>query len=253
MVIGHTIHGSGPDGVIVAHGWFGDYSTFLPMFPFLDTDAFTYAFMDYRGYGKSKDIEGAHTMAEISSDAIALADHLGWERFHVVGHSMGGMVVQRVALDAVGRVKSGVAVTPVPASGMQFEGEVWKLFSSAPDSDHARRAIVGFSTGDRLSAKWVDLIVKDSHETTTRDAYADYLVAFSTTDFAAEAAGLETPIKVLVGEFDPALNEDFMRETFLAWYPNAAVETIGNTGHYPMQETPVILATMMEAFMKDHA
>lgn len=253
MVIGHTVHGSGPEGVIVAHGWFGDYSVFLPMFRYLDTDTFTYAFMDYRGYGKSRDIAGAHTMAEISSDAIALADHLGWDRFHIIGHSMGGMVVQRVALDAGGRVKSAVAVTPVPACGMQLEGDVWDLFRGAADSDENRRRIVDFSTGGRLSGGWVDLMVKDSRETTTRDAFADYLVAFSRTDFADEAKGLETPIKVLVGESDPALTPDFMRETFLAWYPNAELEAIANSGHYPMQETPVILATLMEAFMKDHA
>ncbi len=253
MVIGHTIHGNGPEGVIVAHGWFGDYSVFLPMFPFLDGDSFTYAFMDYRGYGKSRDIAGEHTMAEISSDAIALADHLGWDGFHIVGHSMGGMVVQRVALDAGGRVKSGVAVTPVPACGMQLEGEVWDLFSGAADSDDKRRMIVDFSTGGRLTGRWIDLIVRDSRATTTRDAYADYLVAFSKTDFADRARGMQTPMKVIVGETDPALNPDLMRETFLAWYPNAEMEIIANAGHYPMQETPVILATIMESFIKDHA
>jgi len=74
------------------HGWMGDYSVFRPMFDFLDTDTFTYAFVDYRGYGQSKDLAGDYTMAEISADAIALADHLGWQQFHLIGHSMGGMV-----------------------------------------------------------------------------------------------------------------------------------------------------------------
>ncbi|MDH3739096.1 MAG: alpha/beta hydrolase, partial [Alphaproteobacteria bacterium] len=76
MVIGHTLHGAGPQGVIVLHGWMGDYSVFRPMFNFLDTDTFTYAFVDYRGYGKSKEIGGDYTMAEIAADALALADHL---------------------------------------------------------------------------------------------------------------------------------------------------------------------------------
>jgi pimeloyl-ACP methyl ester carboxylesterase len=222
------------------------------MFPVLDTDTFTYAFMDYRGYGKSRSIPGKHTMGEISSDAIALADHLGWKRFHVVGHSMGGMAVQRVAVDARARVKSGVAVTPVPASGTQFEGELWELFSGAPDNDENRRRIVDHSVSGRLTPRWVDMIVRDSRETSTRDAYADYLVAFAKTDFSPEAGGLTTPFKVIVGEFDPALNPEFMRRTFLAWYPNAELEIIANSGHYPMQETPVYLATSMESFMKAH-
>lgn len=148
-MIGHATHGRGAEGVIVLHGWFGDHTVYAPMFPYLDTDTFTYAFMDCRGYGTSREIPGRHTMAEISADAIALAEHLGWQRFHVVGHSMGGMAVQRLALDARDRVKSGVAVTPVPASGTQFQGEVWDLFSGAPDNDDNRRGIVAHSVRPR--------------------------------------------------------------------------------------------------------
>lgn len=252
MVIGYTALGGGPEGVIVLHGWFGDSKVYEPIFPYLDTGTFTYAFMDYRGYGRSRDIPGKHTMAEISADALALADHLGWKRFHVVGHSMGGMAVQRVALDAGGRVKSGVAITPVPASGAQFEGEAWALFSGAPDSDDNRRTIVNFSTGGRLATRWVEMIVRHSRETTTRDAYADYLLAFAKSDFSGEARGLRTPLKVMAGEFDAALTPEVMRQTFLQWYPNAELEVIANSGHYPMQETPVYLVTSIEAFMKAH-
>jgi len=46
MIIGHTIYGSGKEGVIVLHGWLGDYTVFEPMLPYLDTDTFTSAFMD---------------------------------------------------------------------------------------------------------------------------------------------------------------------------------------------------------------
>ncbi len=253
MLIGHEIHGSGGEGVIVLHGWLGDHSVFEPTFPYLDTETFSYAFVNYRGYGKSADITGEHTMAEISADAIALADHLGWQRFHTVGHSMGGMALQRVALDALGRVKSGVAITPVPASGVPLDTNGEALFGGAADKDENRRMILDFTTGNRLCGRWLDEKVKASRETTTRDAFADYLIAWTKTDFADEVKGLDIPILVLYGEHDQALTGEVMRQTYMAWLPNAELEMIGNAGHYPMQETPIDLVTKMEAFMRTHA
>ncbi len=253
MIIGHEIKGSGKEGVIVLHGWFGDHTTFAPTFVYLDTETFTYAFMDYRGYGASRDIGGEHTMSEIAGDAIDLAGHLGWDRFHVVGHSMGGKALQRVALDASGRVKSGVAVTPVPAAALPLDADSEALFGGAADSDDNRRTILDFTTGNRLTAKWIDLALKHSRDTTTRDAYADYFTAFAKTGFEDEVKGLELPILVLVGEHDPAFNSEAMEQTYLAWLPKARMEVVTNAGHYPMQETPVDLVTRMEAFMREHA
>src|SRR5690348_6713660 len=117
MTIGHTLAGRGPEEVLVVHGWVADHPVFAPMLPYRDGERFTYAFIDSRGYGKSRDQKGAYTMREIAIDAIALADHFGWKRFHAIGHSMGGVAIQRLMLDAPGRVASLVALTPVPACG----------------------------------------------------------------------------------------------------------------------------------------
>jgi pimeloyl-ACP methyl ester carboxylesterase len=253
MTIGHEIIGSGKEGIIVLHGWFGDHTSFAPTFSCLDTDTFTYAFMDYRGYGASRDIVGEHTLEEIAGDAIALADHLGWDRFHVIGHSIGGKALQRVALDAPGRVKSGVAVTPVPASAPDLDADTEALLDGAADSDDNRRTILDFTTGNRLSGVWLDLKVKKSRETTTRDAYADYLVAWAKTGFEDEVKGLGTPVLILLGEHDPVYNPEAMEQTILAWLPKSRMAVIPNAGHYPMDETPVDMVTRMEAFMREYA
>jgi esterase len=40
-----------------------------------------------------------------------------------------------------------------------------------------------------------------------------------------------------------------MRKTWLAWYPNATLDTLLSAGHYPMHETPAALAAAVRAFL----
>jgi pimeloyl-ACP methyl ester carboxylesterase len=253
MTIGHRTLGHGPHHVLALHGWFGDETCFDPMRDALTLDEFTYAFMAYRGYGLSRQQRGDYTMKEISADALALADALEWETFSIIGHSMGGMAAQRVLADAPKRVDKLVAVTPVPASGMPFDPESWKLFEGAARSLDHRRGIIDFSTGGRLSKAWVDRIARYSAETATVEAFAAYLQAWAKTDFHAEIIGKPVPVKVIVGAHDQALTEEAMRTTYLAWYPYAELEVMANAGHYPMSETPVALATSIEAFLRRDA
>ena len=112
----HYIHGDEPNHVVVLHDWSEDHTNYDPSLHYLDGVAFTYAFMDARGYGGSKFMAAEFIAEEMSGDAIGLADKLGWDKFHIMGHSMAGMVVQLVATKIPDRVKSVVAVTPASSS-----------------------------------------------------------------------------------------------------------------------------------------
>jgi len=164
MPIGHAIRGRGEIGVVVLHGWFGDHTLWEPTFPILDENRFTYAFVDYRGYGSSRELNGPNTIAQIVEDTLELADHLDWPSFAVVGHSMGAFALQRIAVDHPERIWGGVCVAPVPATAVKLDDERLELFEAAADDDAARRRIVDFSTGKRLSPVWVDHIVRLSRE-----------------------------------------------------------------------------------------
>ncbi len=46
------------------------------------------------------------SVSQLADDTLALMDHLGWNSVHLVGHSLGGLIAQSVALKATQRIRS---------------------------------------------------------------------------------------------------------------------------------------------------
>ena len=60
---------------------------------------------DQRGLGRTEIPPTPYTMADYAADAMALVDHVGWDRCRVVGISFGGMVAQEIAVTWPERVE----------------------------------------------------------------------------------------------------------------------------------------------------
>ncbi|MGA8114795.1 MAG: alpha/beta hydrolase [Actinocatenispora sp.] len=248
MAFPHRV-GDGEHRVLVLHGWFGPGESWQALLPHLDPTAFTYAFLDYRGYGSRRGEAGEYTVEEIARDALATADELGWREFSLVGHSMGGMAMQKVYALAPERVRRMVGVSPVPASGVPFDERAWGLFSSAAGSPENRRRIINASTGGRRTDAWLDEMVRRSVETSDVAAFAAYLPSWAHGDFHEEVKGSAVPVKVVVGAHDAAITAELARATFGLWYPNFELAVLDDAGHYPMDEAPVELAGEIERFL----
>jgi pimeloyl-ACP methyl ester carboxylesterase len=249
VALPHDTFGSGAHRVIALHGWFGDRTSFRKIQPYLDGETYTYAFPDYRGYGEARDVSGEFSLAEIAEDVIALADKLGWDQFSLIGHSMGGTAMQRVLVDAPGRVRKLVGISPVPASGIPFDDDGWALFSGAADEPVNRRTIIDVTTGGRLPSSWLDEMVEGSMRNSSVPAFRAYLGAWARTDFHAEVIDNPTPTLVIVGEQDSAISADVARNTWLQWYPNAELVSFPDAGHYATDETPLALVSTIERFL----
>jgi pimeloyl-ACP methyl ester carboxylesterase len=71
---------------------------------------------DNRDAGKSARSTEAYTTKTMALDTLGLMDHLGIDRAHFLGVSMGGMIAQQIALSAPERVK-GLILASTTADG----------------------------------------------------------------------------------------------------------------------------------------
>jgi pimeloyl-ACP methyl ester carboxylesterase len=242
--------GSGDHRVLAVHGWFGSARGWGSMPGFLDGSAYTYVFMDLRGYGDRKDVPGEFSIEEAAADALAVAGELGWDRFSVLGHSMGAKIGHRVLLEAPDRVRKLVGLNAVPANAVPMDEGSWALFSGAPTEPRNRAAIIDFTTGNKLTKTFINQVVQRSLDNSTVEAFAAYLQAWARSDFSAQAkVDTETPVKLIVGVNDPAMSADVMEQTWLVFFPDAELTILPDAGHYPMFESPVSLATSIEEFL----
>ena len=74
-------------------------------------EGFSVVRFDNRDVGLSSKLDGVdYTLADMADDAVAVLDDLGVDRAHVMGCSMGGMIVQRLAIDHPDRLLSMTSV-----------------------------------------------------------------------------------------------------------------------------------------------
>ena len=90
--IEYDIHGDGPPLILIGGLGFGRWSWFKQV-PALSNHFRTIAF-DIRGEQSL-----SHGVADLSAEVVTLLDHLGIERAHVLGTSLGGFVAQELALE----------------------------------------------------------------------------------------------------------------------------------------------------------
>ncbi len=102
--LSYTVDGTGPPALFIqgtgVHG-----AAWRPQTDVLSARYACLSF-DNRGVGQSQPRGAPISIAQMANDALALLDAAGWENAHIVGHSLGGIVAQELALQAPTRVRS---------------------------------------------------------------------------------------------------------------------------------------------------
>jgi len=117
-----TVRTAGPDDgepVILLHGFPQTSWSWRNQIPRLAAAGYRVVAPDQRGYSpgaRPPDVAG-YSMVHLSGDVVALADTLGFDRFHLVGHDWGGAISWNVATHHPERLRSlTVLSTPHPGA-----------------------------------------------------------------------------------------------------------------------------------------
>ncbi|WP_330468795.1 alpha/beta hydrolase [Streptomyces longwoodensis] len=201
--------------------------------------------LDLRGHGDSGGA-GVRTIGELARDVVALLDHLGIERCVLVGHSMGGMIAQTVALEHPGRVERMVLVNSIGrmaynrARGLLMAVSTlvpFKLFVAT----NIRRA---FAPG--YPREEVRRYIRDSADT-PREVVMTLYGAMRGFDVLDRAGGIRTPTLMVHGYHDVQLPVGQMLRLAAA-YPDATVRVL-DAGHELPVEKPAELTAVLDAFV----
>ncbi len=107
---------------------------------------------DQRGLGHTSVPDGPYTMAQYAGDVAALAEHIGWSTYRVVGVSFGGMVAQELAVTFPDRIErlALVCTSPGGAGGSSYP---LHTLAGLPASE---RAAIGVQILDqRFTPEWL--------------------------------------------------------------------------------------------------
>lgn len=247
------VTGRGPPLLMLA-GFMSDHASWTPILERLNGD-FTCICIDNRTTGQTTPWDAAVSVDLMCQDGLALMDHLGHARFHVLGHSMGGIIALQMAQRAPDRLASAhvAASAPIrlPRNTALFETLIAIRRSDAP-ADTWLRALFPWLFNPLVyqDAAALDAAITQSlgyPHAQSADAMEHQLNAlrdFDGTDLATPTCATQ----VLVGALDLIVPPDHALAV-LGHLPHHIIEGAGHSIHW---DAPDAVSTHVRTFAARH-
>lgn len=225
-------------------------------------DRYQVVWFDHRGVGDSPG-PAAKSMSELARDAIALMDHLQWQRAHVIGISMGGMISQELAVTVPHRVISlSLIVTHF--------GGVHRIIPTRKGIPRFLKAQLARDPEQRLIALRSLLVPPAILEAAEREGKGDEIIEKLREDFSpkppketrlshvrailrhntrARLATLDCPTLVIQAKDDLLVNPKHS-ESLAAAIPEAKLVSFSQAGHGLVRQSNINLNSVLASHLE---
>jgi pimeloyl-ACP methyl ester carboxylesterase len=207
---------------------------------------------DLPGFGAASHLNTPETIRGLAINVLSQLDSLGVHRFHLVGHSMGGMIVQEMVMLVPERIEKLVLYGTGPMGQMpgRFEtiDESRKgLWEQGVEASGRRIAATWFKQGE--SGRGYELCAKIADQASMQAALAG-LAAMETWSGEKALANIKAPALVLWGDGDRAYlwpqPEKLWREI-----ASAQLAVIPGCAHAVHLEKPYLFNAVLQDFLED--
>jgi flavin reductase (DIM6/NTAB) family NADH-FMN oxidoreductase RutF/pimeloyl-ACP methyl ester carboxylesterase len=211
--------------------------------------------LDMLGHGGSSRPPADTRLSDYSDQILALLDHLGLDKVHVIGHSMGALVALEFALSHPGRSRSVTAANAVfcrsPEQRRAIETRLAALGDGLDQTSWGGTITRWF--GEPVPAQWQGAAARVRALLDTIDpiGYARTYRLFATSDDAHRDRLAQLDIPALFITADGDLNSSpQMSETMARLVPNGEVQIVRDQRHMMSVTAPNEINRHLLAFLE---
>lgn len=201
--------------------------------------------VDLRGYGDSDKPAAGFTIDQFSKDLIKLADALHIDKAVWVGVSMGGMILQRLALDHPDRVRALVLVSTTDGA-MILDEDISTIGAPRDYQDVSKNMIVESFPQDTPFKTYQPLL--DRISTWNATVIKEALTSMSQFNVHGRLTRITAPTLILVGAKDGVATPTIAKGIQSQIAGAQLVEF--DTGHFMMAEDPERFRAVLGDFLR---
>ncbi|HRN63109.1 MAG TPA: alpha/beta hydrolase [Luteimonas sp.] len=265
---------AGQPKVLALHGWLDNAASFVPLAAHLP--GIELVAIDLPGHGRSAHLPAGadYSFAGAMHNVLDVADALGWERFTLLGHSMGAGIASLVAAACPERIARLVAIEALGAlpetagntvprirkalAAGRRPGQRLRVFTEL-DTPVRARTLARIGTIGEASAQL--LVERGVREVRVDDARAGWewssdprlmlptMVRMTEEQVRALVAGIECPTKVVYADPPQSYLPEPRRSEHVALLPRGEMVVLAG-GHHLHMDRPAEVAAAIADFLR---